>query len=51
MTDIPGQAPAKARLLLGLGVLLFAIGQSLTFIIVTPLARQVGFTPSLSASP
>ncbi|MEO7385695.1 MAG: MFS transporter [Gammaproteobacteria bacterium] len=45
MTDTPGQAPAKARLLLGLGVLLFAIGQSLTFIIVTPLARQVGFTP------
>lgn len=45
MTDTPGQAPAQARLLLGLGVLLFAIGQSLTFIIVTPLARQVGFTP------
>jgi MFS family permease len=45
MTDAPGQAPAKARLLLGLGVLLFAIGQSLTFIIVTPLARQVGFSP------
>lgn len=45
MTDAPGQAPAQARLLLGLGVLLFAIGQSLTFIIVTPLARQVGFTP------
>ncbi|MEQ1802805.1 MAG: MFS transporter [Gammaproteobacteria bacterium] len=45
MTDSPGQAPAQARLLLGLGVLLFAIGQSLTFIIVTPLARQVGFTP------
>ncbi|MEO8443693.1 MAG: MFS transporter, partial [Gammaproteobacteria bacterium] len=45
MTDIPGQAPPQARFLLGLGVLLFAIGQSLTFIIVTPLARQVGFTP------
>lgn len=45
MTDSPGQAPAQARLLLGLGVLLFAIGQSLTFVIVTPLARQVGFTP------
>ncbi len=45
MTDTPGQAPAEARLLLGLGVMLFAIGQSLTFIIVTPLARQVGFTP------
>ena len=45
MTDTPGQAPAQARLLLGLGVLLFAIGQSLTFVIVTPLARQVGFTP------
>ena len=27
MTDTPGQAPAQARLLLGLGVLLFAIGQ------------------------
>ncbi len=45
MTDTPGQAPPQARFLLGLGVLLFAIGQSLTFIIVTPLARQVGFTP------
>lgn len=45
MTDIPGQAPAQARLVLGLGVLLFAIGQSLTFIIVAPMARQVGFTP------
>ena len=45
MTDSPGQAPPKARLLLGLGVLLFAIGQSLTFVIVTPLARQVGFDP------
>jgi MFS family permease len=45
MTDTPGQAPPQARLLLGLGVLLFAIGQSLTFIIVTPLARRVGFTP------
>ncbi len=45
MTETPGQAPAEARLLLGLGVMLFAIGQSLTFIIVTPLARQVGFTP------
>ena len=45
MTDTPGQAPAEARVVLGLGVLLFAIGQSLTFIIVTPLARQVGFTP------
>ncbi len=43
MTDIPGQSPPRARFLLGLGVLLFAIGQSLTFVIVTPLARQVGF--------
>jgi MFS family permease len=43
MTDAPGQAPAQARLLLGLGVLLFAIGQSLTFVVVTPLARRVGF--------
>ncbi|MEZ5566702.1 MAG: MFS transporter [Gammaproteobacteria bacterium] len=34
---------ASARLLLGMGVMLFAIGQSLTFVIVTPLARQVGF--------
>lgn len=45
MTDIAGQSPPQARLLLGLGVLLFAIGQSLTFVIVTPLARQVGFDP------
>jgi len=43
MTDVPGQSPPRARFLLGLGVLLFAIGQSLTFVIVTPLARQVGF--------
>ena len=43
MTDIPGQSPPRARFLLGLGVLLFAIGQSLTFVIVTPLARRVGF--------
>ena len=45
MTDSSGQAPPQARLLLGLGVLLFAIGQSLTFVIVTPLARKVGFDP------
>jgi len=45
MTDIPGQSPPRARFLLGLGVLLFAIGQSLTFVIVTPMAREVGFTP------
>jgi MFS family permease len=43
MTDSPGQSPPRARFLLGLGVLLFAIGQSLTFVIVTPLARRVGF--------
>jgi MFS family permease len=35
----------RAKLLLGLGVLMFAIGQSLTFIIVAPLARRVGFDP------
>jgi MFS family permease len=34
----------KAKWLLGLGMLMFAIGQSLTFIIVTPLARKVGFS-------
>lgn len=45
MTDTPGESPPRARYLLGLGVLLFAIGQSLTFVIVTPLARQVGFDP------
>ena len=45
MTDKPGQPPGKALAILGLGVLLFAIGQSLTFVIVTPLARQVGFSP------
>ncbi len=39
----PAQGPVRARLLLGMGVMLFAIGQSLTFVIVTPLARQVGF--------
>lgn len=35
---------SKAKWLLGLGMLMFAIGQSLTFMIVVPLARQVGFT-------
>jgi MFS family permease len=45
MTDTPGDSPPRARFLLGLGVLLFAIGQSLTFVIVVPLARQVGFDP------
>lgn len=39
------QGPVRARLLLGLGVMLFAIGQSLTFVVVTPLARHVGFDP------
>jgi MFS family permease len=34
----------KAKGLLGLGMLMFAIGQSLTFIVVTPMARRVGFT-------
>jgi MFS family permease len=42
------QAPAinlgRAKLLLGFGMLMFAIGQSLTFVIVAPLARRVGFT-------
>lgn len=36
--------PTRAKFLLALGVLLFAIGQSLTFIIVGPLAPTVGFT-------
>lgn len=43
MTDTSGKGPLEARLLLGLGMLLFSIGQSLTFAIVAPMARQVGF--------
>lgn len=39
-----GNAPPRAKLVLGLGVLMFAIGQSLTFIVVAPLARRVGFS-------
>lgn len=38
------QVLKKAKWLLGLGMLMFAIGQSLTFIVVTPLARKVGFS-------
>ncbi|MCL4721337.1 MAG: MFS transporter, partial [Gammaproteobacteria bacterium] len=45
MTDTTGKGPLEARLLLGLGMLLFSIGQSLTFAIVAPMARQVGFAP------
>lgn len=45
MTDTTGKGPIEARLLLGLGMLLFSIGQSLTFAIVAPMARQVGFAP------
>ena len=45
MTDSPGAGPLKARLLLGFGVMLFAIGQSLTFVIVAPLVRRVGWDP------
>lgn len=45
MTDIPGAGPLKARLLLGFGVMLFAIGQSLTFVIIAPLVRRVGWDP------
>jgi MFS family permease len=44
MTSSTSDNAGKARLLLGLGVLMFAIGQSLTFIIVAPLARKVGFS-------
>lgn len=45
MTDTPGAGPLKARLLLGFGVMLFAIGQSLTFVIIAPLVRRVGWDP------
>lgn len=39
-----GTAPPRAKAVLGLGILMFAIGQSLTFIVVAPLARRVGFS-------
>ncbi len=45
MTDTPRKGPLKAKLLLGLGVMLFAIGQSLTFVIIAPLVRRVGWDP------
>ncbi|MBM4221967.1 MAG: MFS transporter, partial [Gammaproteobacteria bacterium] len=45
MTDTPGKGPLKAKLLLGFGVMLFAIGQSLTFVIIAPLVRRVGWDP------
>lgn len=44
MTDNDAQGFRRAKILLALGMLMFAIGQSLTFIVVAPLARQVGFT-------
>jgi MFS family permease len=44
MTDHDTRGFSRARILLALGMLMFAIGQSLTFIVVAPLARQVGFT-------
>ncbi|HHQ13718.1 MAG TPA: MFS transporter [Chromatiales bacterium] len=54
MTNIPDQVPEQVndqpdakltdRLLLGAGVLLFAIGQSLNFLIVAPMARNVGLS-------
>lgn len=45
MTGQPSVNLLRAKILLGLGMLMFAIGQSLTFIIVAPLARRVGFDP------
>ncbi len=45
---MPNQSEAQAsladRLLLASGVVLFAIGQSLNFIIVAPMARSIGLT-------
>lgn len=44
-TQTPPQAGFRARLvLIGIGVTLFAIGQSLLFTIVSPLARTTGLT-------
>ncbi|MCC5793431.1 MAG: MFS transporter [Chromatiales bacterium] len=42
MSDEPVNGPLSAKLLLGMGIVMFAIGQSLLFIIVNPLARTVG---------
>jgi MFS family permease len=45
MSDQPvAEATTTDRLLLAAGVVLFAIGQSLNFIIVAPLARSTGLT-------
>jgi MFS transporter, DHA1 family, tetracycline resistance protein len=44
MAPADTQLVSKAKWLLGLGMLMFAIGQSLTFMIVAPLARKVGFS-------
>lgn len=43
----PNETPAggtRAKLILAFGVLMFAIGQALTFVVVAPLARAVGLT-------
>jgi len=44
MNEEPENGPLSAKLLLGMGIVMFAIGQSLLFIIVGPLARSVGLT-------
>ena len=45
MSDQPeAQASLSDKLLLSAGIVLFAIGQSLNFIIVAPLARSTGLT-------
>lgn len=43
----PNETPevgTRAKLILAFGVLMFAIGQALTFVVVAPLARAVGLT-------
>lgn len=44
MSNEPVNGPLSAKLLLGMGIVMFAIGQSLLFIIVGPLARSVGLS-------
>jgi MFS family permease len=44
MNNEPVNGPLSAKLLLGMGIAMFAIGQSLLFIIVGPLARSVGLS-------
>ena len=44
MTDNSSQAYTQGKFLLASGVVIFAIGQSLLFIIVAPMARSIGLT-------